>query len=165
MLKVYVIFFFFVKAVKEIIIDSLHSASLILGCCCGFGGSLKIKLMELSCLQNFLWLQSLLCVFTRNGFEGKLLFYAPGWSRSCSGSLLHRQSFCCSGEVGSPWAVGSFSCPVWAHLTVCELGWLWWAQLFTPTIIWLFYQHHFYRPISGHEQRELASAHKPCEHT
>lgn len=37
MLKVYVIFFF-VKAVKKIIFDSLHSASLILGCFCGFWG-------------------------------------------------------------------------------------------------------------------------------
>lgn len=72
--------------------------------------------MKLSCLQNFLWLQSLLCVFNRNVFEGKLLLYAPGWSVSCSGSLLHRHRGFAVAMRWDPrgvWAHPLFSCPVW----------------------------------------------------
>lgn len=80
----------------------------------------------------------------------------------------------------------TFSCPMWWLGTVSQCvsradwggygpkptpdkpsvrqGGLGEPQLCTPTIIWLCCQHHLHPPISGHEQKEFASAHKPYEH-
>lgn len=83
-------FFLFGKAVKKLLLPVFIQQVLFWVAFVVLGVLLKIKLMKLSCLQNFLWLQSLLCVFNRNVFEGKLLFCAPGWSVSPSDSLLQR---------------------------------------------------------------------------
>lgn len=95
MLKVYVIFF--VKAVKK---NNHYSQSSFgksyLGFLLRFGVFLKIKLMELSCLQKFLWLLSLLCVFNKNVFEGTLCFMPQA-----AGGSSETQSFCWSREVAS----------------------------------------------------------------
>lgn len=182
--------FFFVKAVKKIIIDSLHSPSLILSCFCGFGVFFKDKVDEIVLFTEFSMAAIFAVCFQQKCIGGQTIALCP--RMECELFRLpsaQTQRFCCSNEVGSPWGLGSpfvfLPCVVAGHhLTVCESSSLWWAlpwaltrytlwkagcirwgSALHPTIIWLFCQHHLHPPISGHEQRELASAHKPCEHT
>lgn len=130
MLKVYVIFLvFFVKAVKKIIIDSLHSASLILGCFCGFGSSFKDKVDEIVLFTEFSMAAVFAVCFLQKCIWGQTIVLCPRMGRELFRlPSAKTQSICCSSEVGSSWG---FVSP-WHFAAICG-GWAQshsvWAEL------------------------------------
>lgn len=168
--------FFFVKALKEFIIHSLHSASPILGCFCGFGGSFKDKVDGIVLFTEFSVAAIFAVCFQQKYIWGKTNFLCHRMERELFWlPSAKTQSWFGSSEVESLWGLVSpwcfpAVCGGWAqsHWADCggdgpeptpdnppEMqGALGGAQLCIPTIVWHFCQHILHPPISGCEQRK-----------